>query len=1040
MPDADNQYQVSLPPELQTQFAKLERRLWKLETSVAVCLAITALAGTWLAVYFSDRFWDSPRWLRLACAALGTAGWAGAVVWWARRWVFRRRDLRSLANLVQRAHRRLGDRLLGIVELAGEREHHPGFSPELYRAAILQVAGEAARVDFDAAVSSRPARTQAVLLSILAVLGAVAIFLSPATGWNVLQRWSRPWAAIPRHTLVEITGLPAERIVAHGEPFELTAEIRYLSAWKPSQATLRWGVQPALATRVDGSRVRFKIPGQVESGPMLLRIGDASRSIVIQPTYRPVLRHLNAEVAWPGYLRHTNSLEKIEDGTLSLLEGSQVAFQGEANRPLRRAELRLGSEVPTPLQVDASRFSSPASGAASAAQAEFFWSDLLGLDAAAPWRLAIQWRKDSAPSVELPEMARDVGMLATEVLNVKVQARDDFGVRDLGLQLDLPPDSEAAAAANWPDFKSETALPRPPEHQAGFAISPAAFHIPAGTSIELRGLATDDLPGRRAVQSQVHRIHVLSSDRHAEMIRQRMESMLAHLEEVARAEEKIAEDARALTEMSPEKQGSKETGEKIAGLEEQQRQAARNLEQMAREGMNTLREAIRNPSFDAKTVNEWAKTLQEMQQLSGKEMPKASQAMESARQSQSKRQEKLGEAKEQTEKIVDSLQKLQKKANSDLDDLQALTLAQRLRQVAETQRSMSSLLQKTAPDTVGLLPSELPPGAARTNFRLSTNQVGVKAEAVTVQGEIGRFFERTQRTNYGKVTVEMKELQVSEHLEETRSQISENRSLEAVSNLGLWAGRFDEWAAQIEPPQEKESESSGKGEGGDSESQNRMLKMLTTLLRTREGETNLREQTRLIDRQRTPEPRYLEDAARLMARQEELVGKVSGLRRGTPMVELATPLAEAEMRMVETLTLLRKPITDEPTITAQNRSIDALSDLINLINEQGKKNPSQSPGEESSPGDEMKFLTQMMSAQPTVSAGMPMQATGGGNMAGGDTDDGGEAGTGSMSGRASDSRAPSRAGGAAVRNAPVEFREALEDYYRAVEKAEGGRR
>ena len=54
---------------------------------------------------------------------------AAAGLAWGRHWVWHRRDMGELATLVQQKYRRLGDRLLGIVELAGEREHLSNFSP-----------------------------------------------------------------------------------------------------------------------------------------------------------------------------------------------------------------------------------------------------------------------------------------------------------------------------------------------------------------------------------------------------------------------------------------------------------------------------------------------------------------------------------------------------------------------------------------------------------------------------------------------------------------------------------------------------------------------------------------------------------------------------------------------------------------------------------------------------------------------------------------------------------------------------------------------
>ena len=130
-----------IPDELRQQFAVVQRRLWRVETTMAVCLAAAGLFGSYLVLFFSDRLWDSPGWLRLGLLAAGIGITVGSVIWWAARWVFHKRDTRALAKLVQRRYRRLGDRLLGIVELADEEKRPAIFSPALYKAAISQVAG-----------------------------------------------------------------------------------------------------------------------------------------------------------------------------------------------------------------------------------------------------------------------------------------------------------------------------------------------------------------------------------------------------------------------------------------------------------------------------------------------------------------------------------------------------------------------------------------------------------------------------------------------------------------------------------------------------------------------------------------------------------------------------------------------------------------------------------------------------------------------------------------------------------------------------------
>src|SRR5689334_5982444 len=125
MGQPENKLSVSLPENLKRQFSLLEKRLWKVETSMAVC------SGS-IGLIFSYRIWNSPVWFRVLVltTALLIFGWSA--LRWMKLWIFQRRDLRALSDLVQRKFRRLGDRLLGIVELSNEKTRPVNFSPELY--------------------------------------------------------------------------------------------------------------------------------------------------------------------------------------------------------------------------------------------------------------------------------------------------------------------------------------------------------------------------------------------------------------------------------------------------------------------------------------------------------------------------------------------------------------------------------------------------------------------------------------------------------------------------------------------------------------------------------------------------------------------------------------------------------------------------------------------------------------------------------------------------------------------------------------------
>ncbi len=802
---------LALPKELRAQFARLEKRLWQVETRTALYRAASVLGASFLVLYISDRFWETPVSVRVVCAGAGWAGVAGCAAGWVKNWVVRRRSQRGLAILVQREYRRLGDRLLGVVELADEAQRPAHFSPALYQAAIQQVATEAQQYDFAAVVKRAPEnRARTMFLAALGVM-AVASFLSAPVTLNGAERWFAPWAQIPRVTLVQLRGLPDQLIVPHGEPFELRWTVGYLSWWKPTSGRVQFERQPRIRVSVQDQQGYAKMAGQVGKGTVKIRLGDAEGQIVVVPTHRPSLTMLMADNQLPGYLRLPATTEAVANGTLNVLEGSRVTLRGQVSRGLVAAEMRLANEnTARPMTTLGDRFASEPLALEEVPEVALSWRDEAGLSNAAPWRLQIHAVKDSPATPELVDLLRDTAILETEVLDIRAAARDDFGVRELRLEWQLVSDVGPTNSSGISPFTREAPSPHEKRLEEVFHFSPSLLGLPPDSIVELRGAAVDFFPDREPSRTPVYRVHVMGNERHAELVRQNLESLLSRLEEVTRLEEKLAQSTRELQAQSKEQLQSDAAAERIAAAKDDQAQNAAHLDQLAREGKKTLREATRNPTFADQDLREWAENLREMQSLSQEKMSEASQALKEAQQNPENRAENLAAASNKEQEILDALEELQRKVNKGLDQLQAMTLAQRLRKLSSDEKGIAKRLRKIVPETIGLLPKELPDRFRSVESTLSGEQGNVQKDTTVLQGELGRFFERTQKDAYGQVNKEMSDSRIGDELDRLRGLISENIAMESIQDLGIWSDRLTAWADLLEP----KSASGGGGAGG----------------------------------------------------------------------------------------------------------------------------------------------------------------------------------------------------------------------------------
>ncbi len=1021
-----------LPAGLQEKFRQLERRLLAVESASAVFVVLVSALAAFLLFYGVERFIDSPKSLRalFACAALiaiAIAAWR-----WAVRWIIARRGFAQLAILVQRKHRRLGDRLLGIVELASESNRPAYFSPELYAAAINQVAQEAEPIDFTTAVNLKALRSAGALAILLSVVAAVVVLASPDVANNSLARLAMPGAQIARRTLVEIQPTLPEMVVARGERFEVPARVVYHSFWHPSRLNAAFSGMPATSTNITGTTPVIRVPAQVSDGVLKFTLGDGTAQVVVQPMDRPTLRSVDANINYPEYLQYPPAQERVSSGVLNIVEGSSITLSATAVRPIAQAQMREGDKT-VPLHLTNTIFESPSLAIEGTREIAFTWADTFGLTNASPFSLNVQSTPDAAPVADFSDLLRDVAILETEVLQLKVAANDDFGIKEFGVVMDAP----GSLISNLAPLQASSPDPKNKRLEQSFVFTPAVAGVTRDATVELRAWAIDYFPGRTRSESPVYRIHILGVEQHAEMLRQRMESLLAQLDEVSRLEEKIAAATRELQDST--KPGSEKDTKQLQEAKEQQQQNAQTLKEMAEEGTKALREATRNPAFTPEMIMEWSKTLHQMEELSKNEMQEAAKDLQAAQQSDSKqpqqspqqqaqkREQKLADAKQKEDDAIKKLQELQKDVNKELDDMQALTLAQRLRQLGTDETAIATDIEKHVADTIGLPPHDLPPRLKEVNTELAGKQNGAGERATGLQSEISRFFERTGKTNYAHVSKAMLDSRASDELDRVRAMIGENIAMDASQQLEVWSKKMQEWADILEP-KSQDDKSQSAGESGPSQP-DMALKQLVALLRMREAQSNLRERTRLTEENKK-QTTYKSATEKLHEGQNTLHQQVERMEKENPFKELAKPFAEVEEEMGFASTLLKQPRTDAKTVEVESNAIGQLTDAINILNEQAKKNPSSSPSSGSS-AQQMSFLMQMMQQQQAMAmAPNPMGAP---NMNGGGTDQIPAASRGAANGRADENRTGSKATGVST-SVPSEFREALQEYYKALER------
>ncbi len=618
---------LKLPDSLQVQLHAFRRQVWTIKLIEAVCGAIFGILVAFLTTFALDRVFDTPVGLRLAIFVAALLGCA-LVPLALYRWIWRHRQLDQLARLLSRKHPSVGDQLLGIIELV-HSESEQARSLALCDAAIKQVVEVAQQRDFSDSVPNPKHRRRAVLAGLAMTVAVALLGLCPAAAINAWARFAAPWKDTPRYTFAAVEPLPDRLVVAHGEPFTITVKLTENTAWRPERGEVQLGGQRPEAARLHDGCYKFELPAQIDPGWLNVRIGDLSKKVLIDPTLRPELISVMANVGLPDYLGHKQPLEKdVRGGSVSLVKGSRAAFVATASRELSAAQVDGHPQTPSGAKI-----SSPVATLEDSRKLEFQWQDRFGLAGKEPFTLSITGREDEAPSLACEDIPRQRVVLDSEVLSFKVKAQDDFGVKQVGINwqgLDTvtvknPAKGDRILAAG---DKEKDVLELVGTFSAlSLSIEPQP--------IQVRLFVEDYFPGRERVYSPTYVFYVLNADQHAIWLTEMLSRWHRQSLEVRDQEMHLYESNKQLRELSPNELDQPDTRRRIENQAAAERTNGRRLSSLVVNGEDLVRQATRNPEFGVGHLEKWAEMLQILKDISGNRMPSVADLLKQASQAPS---------------------------------------------------------------------------------------------------------------------------------------------------------------------------------------------------------------------------------------------------------------------------------------------------------------------------------------------------------------------------------------------------------------------
>lgn len=624
---------IELPGSLREQLLGYRRRVWAVKLGEAFAVAATGVLLGFLLVFLGDRFFDTPpvfRGLLLIAAVVA----CGAVPLALRRWVWRRRTPDQLARLLARTHPRIGEPLLGAIQLAASPSEQAR-SPRLVAAAIGQVAEVTRGRDLAKTVSPTSQRRRAVIAGLLAVLaGGLFVGIRPASV-NAWARFLAPWRDVPRYTFVAIEDPPEQIVVAHGEPSEFRLTLADVSAWRPRTAELR---TPAGKLVVAPRRERgytFRVPGLIETGELDLRVGDRFQRVTARPVVRPELTSLELDVELPAYLgRDKNLRQPLRGNKTTAVAGSRIRVKATASRDLASASINA-----TPVSIDGDRstgdrFTGERVRLDEPVAFRLRWRDRFDLAGADDFTLTVEPTDDQPPSVRFDGLVTDRWILEDDVIEFEVSAADDFGVRRVGYEwATLDPEADADPEAEpdiaWRERLLAAGGPDAERLEFTATLSPSDLDVEP-RRLAVRVFAEDYLPDRPRVYTPATLLRVVTSEQHASRIAEELRRWQRLSRDVRDRELRLHERNRELRKLNDEELNRPETRHELLRQAAEERDGARQLRELVDSGERLLRESMRNPDTPADSVASMAGMIRSLERIAQDRMPSVADLLRQA--------------------------------------------------------------------------------------------------------------------------------------------------------------------------------------------------------------------------------------------------------------------------------------------------------------------------------------------------------------------------------------------------------------------------
>lgn len=901
---------------------------------------ITIIASVVSAILLESIFHFGPG-LRTTLFWLLICGSAGCLLWFVGIPALRLAGVlpsesdKEIALLIGAGFPSLRDRLANGLELLDERNR--GFySSSLVDAALLDLRGAIAPLDFSRVVNFADSRRLARIAGVLAGVSVLFALLFPrffaAPGYR-LWHHSETFASLPPFQfLVQ----PGDREVVKGENVRVT--VRVDGASLPT-ITLTYRRE---SEEVEEVRVLERLTdGTFQSELQALKATtfyDVRSEGVQSPTYRlsvidrPVVKMLRVHLQPPAY--SGLPAQQLDDniGDVIGLTGTRINIAIETNKPIASGSLVFHDSATVPLRSQGTKATGEFSIRKEGAY-HLVLRDSQGIANADPIEYAVKVQTDAVPAVSIVLPGTNLEVTEKTDVPLLLKVSDDFGVSRLTLVYRL-----TQSRYGVPDKEvRRLSIPLPPGKTTD-ALVPFTWklhdlNLVPDDVVEYYAevLDNDQVSGPKEAVSERYLLRYPSmdeiladADREHEKAAQTLEQTMKQAQEARRVMEELRQDLQKEQEKT-EWQDQKKAEELVKKYDEMRKsieEAARTIDQMQSQ-------LQKNQLLSQETLEKYQELQRTLQEMNSPELTEALKRLQEAMQ-----QMNPDQLKQALQQFTFSEENFRKSIERTLNLLKRIQIEQKLDEMVKRAEAMAERQEELRKETEARQGLER---VARQQEDLQKSAGEMSRTLQELQKKMEEFPGEMPLQEMKQARTDLQEGNLEEQLQEIAQQLSRQQAEQAMQGQAEAHQKMQRLAQQMQQAKK------GMQQNQQRQIVNALRQVLQDLLEVSKRQEALKNNTQSLESQSAQfrgqaqeQMEAMQDLGSLMDRLQRLSNKSFSV---SP--EMGKSLGDAMRRMTEAMQSLdqRNGMTaaqqQQGAMAALNEAAFQVQNAINAMMQSG---------------------------------------------------------------------------------------------------------